>query len=201
MSFQGLILIACYLLGAFPTGLIVGKLAGGVDLRDHGSRNIGATNAWRVLGWKIGLTVFLIDVAKAFAAVAGGAALIGDGLSHADIWCGVATLLGNFFNIFLGGKGGKGVATSLGVFLALAPVPILICLAVFGIILKVSGYVSLGSICAAALLPILVAGFVGIGPLFWMILAMSTLVIVKHRANIVRLLNGTENKMGKKKAA
>lgn len=196
---DGLVLVGAYLLGAFPTGLLVGKLARGIDLREHGSKNIGATNAWRVLGWKLGLTTFIIDVAKAYAAVAVGAALIGAGLPHAAIWCGVAALLGNFFNVFLGGKGGKGVATSLGVFLALTPVPILICLAVFGIILKVTGYVSLGSITAAVLLPILVAVFGGIGPLFWMILAISTLVIVKHRANIVRLMNGTENKMGKKK--
>ena len=193
-----LLLIMSYIIGAFPTGLIVGKNIYGIDLREHGSKNIGATNALRVLGWKAGLGVFLIDVGKA-----AGAILVVDLFTPERITflvlCGIAVLLGNFFNVFLGFKGGKGVAASLGVFLALAPKAVLIALAVFIVVLAVSRYVSLGSLTAAIAMPFLVYGFHGEGALLYMMIFVAALVIYKHRTNIVRLMQGTETKMGKKK--
>jgi acyl phosphate:glycerol-3-phosphate acyltransferase len=195
------VLFLCYLMGAIPTGLLVARAAKGIDIRQHGSKNIGATNVWRVLGWKFGLTTFLIDVGKAFAAVLFVAGLLGtEALPYLPILGGVAVLLGNFFNIFLGFKGGKGVAASLGVFLALAAIPVLLAFTLFLVVVAVTRYISLGSILAAIALPILVAVFQGIDPLFYMMLVICGLVIFKHRANIGRLVKGTENKMGRKKS-
>lgn len=193
-----LLLGLAYLLGAIPTGLILGLRLRGVDLRTVGSGNIGATNAWRVLGKGIGTATFLIDVAKGAAGPLLAMLLGAGALPVLPILAGLMVLVGNAFNIFLGGKGGKGVATSLGVLLALAPPAVLIAVVLFVAVLKVSGYVSLGSLTAALAMPILVFFFYGAGPLLLFMLAVSALVIVKHRANIVRLMNGTESKVGKK---
>lgn len=193
------ILAGCYIAGAIPSGLLIGRQAG-MDIREHGSKNIGMTNVWRVLGWRYGLATLLADVGKAFAAVSAAPLIAPAVLPAFAVLAGAAVLLGNFFNCFLKFKGGKGVAASLGVFLALAPVVVLIVLAVFTAIVGATRYISLGSICAAALLPILVYTFHGFGPLFVMVLGISVLVIVKHRANIGRLLSGTESKFGGKKS-
>lgn len=198
---DALVVLLCYVAGAIPTGLLVARQWGKIDIREHGSRNIGATNVWRVLGWKPGLLTFLIDVAKAFAAVKFAPLLAQEAGLYLSIACGVAVLLGNFFNVFLGFKGGKGVATSLGVFLALAPAAIGICFVIFAVVFGITRYVSLGSICAAVALPILSWYFQREVPLLVMMIAISALVIFKHRANIVRLLNGTESRFGAKKTA
>lgn len=200
------ILLLCYLIGAIPTGLILGLKVKGIDVREHGSKNIGTTNVWRTLGWKLGLATFLIDVGKAFllvffaARAADALHAANEGLPRLEIFAGIAVLFGNFFNVFLGGKGGKGVATSLGVFLALAPIPVLISFALFGIVVGLSRLVSLASLAAAAVLPITTGYFHGFDdPLFWMVLVIALIVIFKHRTNIQRLMAGTESKVGKRR--
>ncbi|CAN5482960.1 glycerol-3-phosphate 1-O-acyltransferase PlsY [soil metagenome] len=208
---DAIILIACYFVGAIPTGLLVGQKLAGIDVREHGSKNIGTTNVWRVLGWKLGLTTFLIDVVKSFLIVyfskhlaAYANAKFGaqdQGIPYLPIFAGAAVLIGNMFNVFLGWKGGKGIATSMGVFLALCPISILISFGVFLLLLKTTGYVSIGSIVAAAILPFTTWYFYGFGPLPVIIFIMAVIVIWKHRANIRRLMDGTELKAGKKTEA
>lgn len=195
-------LLLAYLLGAIPTGLIIGKVFGGVDLRNEGSKNIGFTNALRVLGPKLGIPVLLIDVVKALLPILVFPAIQGGGLNPElhGVLLGLAVLGGNLFNVFLGFKGGKGVATSLGVFLGLAPTSVLLALGVFLLVFAASRYVSLGSILAALFLPLCVAWLHGFGPTLVMAIAASAFVIFKHRANVQRLLAGTEHKWGAKKA-
>jgi len=195
--------LLCYLVGAIPTGLVVGHLAGRIDVREHGSKNIGATNVWRVLGWKAGLTTFLIDVGKACAILTFIDRAMPDaaiGPIPFVILCAFAVYFGNFANIFLGGKGGKGIATGLGVSLALAPIAVCIAFGIFLVVFGLTRYVSLGSIMAAAALPFLTWYFDQDNLAMVLVNGCaSTLAIVKHRANIVRLFKGTENRIGQKK--
>ncbi len=191
-----------YFIGAIPTGLIAGRITAGIDLREHGSRNIGFTNALRVLGWKVGVPVLLVDVGKAALAVLAIPAIIpAAGLPAYPVIVGIAVLAGNIFNVFLGFRGGKGVATALGVFLALAWLPTLVALAIFLTVLAATRYVSLGSICAALALPVGIAVQGGLGVLFWATALVAVLVIVRHRENIGRLLAGTERRIGQREAA
>jgi glycerol-3-phosphate acyltransferase PlsY len=191
-----------YFIGAIPTGLIAGRMTAGIDLREHGSRNIGFTNALRVLGWKVGVPVLLVDVGKAALAVLAIPAIIpAAGLPVYPVIVGIAVLAGNIFNVFLGFRGGKGVATALGVFLALAWLPTLVALAIFLTVLAATRYVSLGSICAALALPVGIAVQGGLGVLFWATALVAVLVIVRHRENIGRLLAGTERRIGQREAA
>lgn len=193
-------LIGSYLLGSIPAAYIAGKVKG-VDLRKHGSGNLGATNVFRVLGAKIGIAVFLFDMAK------GGVPVYF--FPHAiptsnpvifAIACGVAAIVGHVRPIYLKfGKGGKGVATAAGVFLALAPLQTLITLLVFAAVLFISGYVSLGSLTSAVALPILLAATVGIAsPMFAVSIVIALFVFWTHRANIKRLRAGEEHRFGKK---
>lgn len=200
-----LAIVASYLLGSIPAAYIAGK-AKGVDLRKHGSGNLGATNVMRVLGTKIGLAVFLFDMAK------GGLPvyffpkwLIASGNLTVDpiifgILCGIAAIFGHVRPIYLKfGKGGKGVATAAGVFLALAPLQTFLALLVFAAVLLASGYVSLGSLTSATALPILLAFTVGVhSPLFSISIAVALFVFWTHRANIARLRAGEEHRFGKK---
>lgn len=200
-------IVASYLLGSIPAAYIAGK-ARGVDLRKHGSGNLGATNVIRVLGTKIGLIVFAFDMAKGALPVF----LFPKWIPAADlpfgdpvifgILCGVAAIFGHARPIYLKfGKGGKGVATAAGVFLALAPVQTLLTLLIFAVVLFASGYVSLGSLTGAVALPILLATTVGTrSPLFAISLLVGVFVFWTHRANIVRLRNGEEHRFGKKRA-
>ncbi len=194
-----LLLIIAYFAGAFPTGLLVGKYLAGKDVREHGSKNIGATNVWRVLGWKYGLGTFLVDVGKAAGAVLLAAKFGHGAIPHLPVMAAIAVLAGNLFNVFLGFKGGKGVASGLGIFLALTPISACLALVCFIIGVAVSGYISVGSLAAAVSLPVLVFYFHGFGPVFYMTCVISVFVIWKHRANIQRLLDGTESKFIKKK--
>jgi glycerol-3-phosphate acyltransferase PlsY len=189
-------LVAAYLLGSVPAAYLAGR-ARGVDLRKHGSGNLGATNAWRVLGWKIGLPVYLFDTAKGALPVLLLPRLLDS--ARPEIWAiayGVAAIAGHVWPIFLGGKGGgKGVATAGGVFLALAGMELLITFAVFALVLAVSGYVSLGSLAAAAALPLVLLYTRGSGsPVFVVSLAVAAFVFWTHRANIGRLRRGEESK-------
>ena len=186
--------VASYLLGATPTAYLAGRLARGIDLRQHGSKNLGATNVYRVLGWRWAIPVALIDIAKGAIPVAlfGRWAAGGPWLA---VGLGIAAVLGHVFSPYMRFKGGKGVATALGVFLALAPVAVLIALPVWGGSLWLTGYVSLSSLVAAASFPVWVKLTApGAVSAFWASIALAVLIVVSHRANVQRLFAGTENR-------
>jgi acyl phosphate:glycerol-3-phosphate acyltransferase len=198
-------IVVSYLLGSIPAAHIAG-LSKGIDLRKHGSGNLGATNVIRVLGTKIGLLVFAFDMAKGAAPVAifsrwlpADALLLGDP-TITGIACGVAAIIGHVRPVYLKfGKGGKGVATAAGVFLALAPIQTLLTLIVFAVVLLSSGYVSLGSLTSALMLPVLLAITVGVrSPLFAISVLVAAFVFWTHRANIARLRSGEEHRFGKR---
>ena len=200
-------LAASYCLGSIPAAYIAGK-SRGIDLRKHGSGNLGATNVMRVLGTKVGLLVFAFDMAKGatpvllFPRLVSASALPFGNPVWFAILCGALAIAGHTRPVFLGfGKGGKGVATAAGVFLALAPVQTLLALVVFAVVLLSSGYVSLGSLTSATVLPLLLAITVGVrSPVFLVSIAIALFVFWTHRANIVRLRNGEENRFGKRAA-
>jgi glycerol-3-phosphate acyltransferase PlsY len=181
----------------------------GVDLRTAGSRNIGATNAYRVLGARWGILVFLLDAAKGFLAArvplllapAFGAAATSEALLTATLASGVAAILGHIFSPWLGFRGGRGVATSLGVFLAIIPAPTLLAFALWTALVLVTRRVSVGSIGAALAYPFLVMWLLREHPMRVLLVgiaaAVALLVIVRHKANIQRLLAGTEPPLGR----
>jgi glycerol-3-phosphate acyltransferase PlsY len=188
--------VAAYLLGATPTSYLAGKLGRGIDLREHGSKNLGATNVYRILGWKYAIPVALIDIAKGaipvlvFAGWAGAA-----GHPWLPVALGGAAVLGHMFSPYVSFKGGKGVATAAGMFLALAPIAVLLAIAVWGICLWLTGYVSLSSIVAVLSVPLSVALLqAGSLSVFWASVALVVLIIFAHRRNIRRLADGTENR-------
>lgn len=190
---------AAYLLGATPTAYLAGRLARGIDLREHGSRNLGATNVYRVLGWRWAIPVALVDVAKGAVPVALFARWAGTGPGGA-VALGVAAVLGHVFSPYMGFRGGKGVATALGMFVALAPLAVAIALPVWGGILWFTGYVSLSSVIAAASFPVWVRlTQPAASPAFWASVALAALIVFSHRANLRRLLAGTENRFRTRK--
>jgi glycerol-3-phosphate acyltransferase PlsY len=185
------LIIAAYLLGSIPTGLILAKAAG-VDIRSSGSGNIGATNVYRTLGRSVGILTLLGDCLKGFAPVVAAHYL---GLS--DLWIaatGLAAFLGHIYTVFLGFKGGKGVATALGVFLAVSPAAVGSVLLIFVAVVWKWRYISLGSIIAAVAMPGMIALFDAPKPTVVMTAIVALLVVWKHRENIKRLKHGTENK-------
>jgi glycerol-3-phosphate acyltransferase PlsY len=191
-----------YACGSLPWGLWVGKLARGVDIRQHGSGNLGATNVYRVLGPRWGIPVLLLDIAKGavpawLAPRLPFAAAFPGGAEWCAIGAGAAAIAGHVWTLLAGFKGGKGVATSVGVMLALAPLATAGFVAVFLVTLGLSGYVSLGSILGALALPVLVAlthaGGTR-GPLFAISVALAALIILRHRENIRRLARGEERR-------
>ena len=195
MTITSLAMIALsYLLGSIPTGFILGAWAG-VDVRKSGSGNVGATNVARVVGKRQGLYTLMADAAKGWLPVFVSLQL---GLStHMAAAVGVAAFLGHLFPIFLKFKGGKGVATALGVFIALAPLGTLLLIILFGGVILLSRTVSLASIIAAAAAPAVFwwlsysAAVIGAGAV------LAAIIIVRHRSNIQRLLAGTEPKFGR----
>ena len=197
------VLIA-YILGSIPTSYIMGKLVKGIDIRDFGSGNVGATNALRILGTKYGVSALVIDMLKGFIAIFIGKLLINEPANLILILIGLAAILGHIFTIFLKFKGGKGVATSAGVFLALTPIAFSIAFLVFILIVAISKYVSLGSIIASIVLLVaeiiinLQNSFADIEVLI-MTVVIAFFVIIRHKANIIRLKNGNENKISFKK--
>jgi len=193
--------VISYLAGSIPAAYIAGR-ARGVDLRQHGSGNLGATNVIRVLGPKIGLLVLAFDAAKGAVPVA----LLPrwTAAAYLESWAivyGVAAIIGHVRPIFLLGRGGgKGVATAAGVFLALAPVAMLATLAVFGTIVYATGYVSLGSLVSAVVLPVLLAATRGVSsPVFVVSAMVAAFVFWTHRANIGRLRRGEEHGFGRRR--
>lgn len=196
-----LAIIAAYLLGAMPTSYIAGKLGRGIDLREHGSKNLGATNVYRILGWKYAIPVALFDIAKGVIPVL----LFPRWLGSSDAWLpvvlGGAAVLGHMYSPYVTFKGGKGVATAAGMFLALAPVAVLIALVVWAVCLWLTGYVSLSSIIAVGSVPLWVALLQpGASYVFWASLFLVPLIVFAHRRNIARLFAGTENRFRTKKA-
>lgn len=195
-------LIIAYFMGSIPTGVVIGKKFKGIDIREHGSKNTGATNAYRVLGLQYGIIVLLADALKGYLPVFLASLAGMDGWKL--ILVGMVTIVGHTLSMFLKFKGGKGVATSLGVFLYLVPNMVLILLVVFLLIAFSTKYVSLASVSAAGLFPILVLFMPvkeGLGKwnMFGFALVIALFVIFKHRSNIQRLLQGNENKFGAKK--
>lgn len=184
-------LAGAYLLGAIPTGLLLGKLYG-IDVRSEGSGNIGATNLYRTLGRKVGIITLLGDCLKGFLPVLLAWQM---GLSEPlQAWVGLAAFCGHVFSVFLLFKGGKGVATALGVYLALAPLAVLGALLVFILLVAVWRYISLGSIVAAAVMPLIIFFRPHSNELLIATVLISVIVIAKHHANINRLVAGTESK-------
>jgi acyl phosphate:glycerol-3-phosphate acyltransferase len=195
-------LVVAYLLGSIPAAYLAGK-AHGVDLRTQGSGNLGATNAWRVLGWPTGLAVYAFDTLKgALPVLLLPAMLHAEPAAHWALGYGLAAIVGHVKPIFLLGRGGgKGVATAGGVFAALAPLPLLIAFAVFAVVLFASGYVSLGSLCAAVTLPIAIAVMYGPkAPAFGVSVLVAAFVFWSHRANIGRLRRGEESRFRRRGA-
>ena len=197
-----LIALGAFLLGSIPTGYLVAR-AKGVDIRKHGSGNIGATNVFRTLGKPLGIFVFFVDALKGFAAIWLGTRS-GGGSDWAGIVAAIAAIAGHNYTPWLGFNGGKGIATSAGVLLALMPWAVLAIAVVWVLVFKISRYVSLASICASAALPVSVAllwfaGCGGNGPLLAFSLLISALAIWRHRTNIQRLRDGTESRFERKK--
>jgi glycerol-3-phosphate acyltransferase PlsY len=199
--------VVSYLLGSIPAAYLAGR-SHGIDLRKHGSGNLGATNVIRVLGTKIGLLVFAFDMAKGGVPVAlfprwvpTSAMPLHDPTIFAIV-CGVAAIFGHVRPIYLKfGRGGKGVATAAGVFLALAPIQTLLTLVIFAVVMLSSGFVSLGSLISAVMLPVLIAATPSIGvrsPLFVVSVLLAAFVFWTHRANISRLRKGEEHRFGKR---
>jgi glycerol-3-phosphate acyltransferase PlsY len=190
-----------YLMGSIPTAYLAGKLTRGIDLREHGSGNLGATNVYRVLGPRIAVLVLLVDASKGAIPV-----LVFPGLTNSprpDLWAigyAVAAIAGHVRSVFLLWRGGgKGVATAAGAFLALAPIPSLVALAIFIVVLLAWGYVSLGSLTAAVALPLVIGLRDGPrSPLFAVSALVAAFVFWTHRANIARLRRGEEPRFGKK---
>ncbi|MFL5474132.1 MAG: glycerol-3-phosphate 1-O-acyltransferase PlsY [Gemmatimonadales bacterium] len=195
-------LVASYLIGAIPTSHLVSRSFARIDLRQHGSGNLGATNLYRVLGWKYAIPVGLFDIAKGAIPVLVFAPRVSGSELYA-LACGVAAIIGHVFSVFVGFKGGKGVATAAGVMLALTPIALGVVAGIWGVVLMLTGYVSLASIAAAAMLPLAV--YLLDPPdtpeLLWMDVLIAAGVIVLHRRNIQRLLKGTENRFGRRTAS
>ena len=191
---MGLWIAGAYLVGGIPTSYLAGRLGRGIDLRKHGSRNLGATNVYRVLGWKYAIPVGLIDAAKGAAPVA-----LVERWSSGPAWLpvavGTAAVAGHVFSPYVRFDGGKGVATAAGMFLALAPLAIAISLGIWCGVLWLSGYVSVASIAAVGLFPLWARLTRPEAPYtFWASVILAVLIIVAHRSNIRRLLAGTESR-------
>lgn len=188
-----IVILCSYIIGSIPSGLILGKAFWNVDLREHGSKNIGATNAWRTLGKLPGFIVFVADLLKGMIGVYLGMLLVGT--STAMIIGGIVAIIGHSLSLFLKFKGGKGVATGLGVIIMLMPTVSAIVFIIWLVIVMISKYVSLASIIAAICVPIFafILGmpfeFVAFG------VVAALFVIYRHKSNIGRLMNGTENKI------
>lgn len=202
MILKTALILAAYLVGAIPFGLLIGRFAG-ADVRLAGSGNIGATNVGRVLGKKLGILTLLCDVAKGFLPVWMAAHLLPPTAANRELLvvsCGLASVVGHMFPLYLQFKGGKGVATALGVFLALSPWSILISVGIFVAAVAASGYVSAGSLAASALIPLWL-WLLGESSVILMVAAViAVLIWCKHGSNIGRLLRHEEKSWKKDKA-
>ncbi len=216
------IIVLSYLIGSIPTSIIVSKIAKGIDIREHGSGNAGGTNVMRVLGWKHGVFVIILDALKGVLAVVIVARLhYGsmpfqnltpfDDFTLVQIIAGISAVIGHIWTVFAGFRGGKGIATALGMLLMIITTDMLIAVGVFVLTVTISRYVSLGSILAAIAVPLTLivrenifnVDIQGYHTLLPFVIAVALLVVFTHRKNVVRLLNGNENKLSfaKKKSS
>lgn len=198
-----------YVLGSIPTGIWLGKLVRGIDLREHGSKSMGATNVFRVLGWKLAVVALIIDVAKGFlAAFAGSRINLGDiAMTSYQLALigGIAAVAGHLFPLFANFKGGKGIATGAGLLLFLAPLELGFAVLVFILTVLICRYVSLGSLLAATFFAVSIIlerfylRYPHGGEMVAFAILIFVLVLMTHRSNIKRLMEGNENRFGAKK--
>jgi glycerol-3-phosphate acyltransferase PlsY len=218
MLLLAIIVILSYLIGSIPNSILISRAVSGIDIRNHGSGNAGGTNVMRVLGWKYGLLVIFLDALKgAIAVVIISRLFFGplpfenvspfDDFTLVQIIAGMSAVIGHIWTVFAGFKGGKGIATALGMLLTLITIDMLIAVGVFGLVVLISRYVSLGSIIAAISVPTTLfirenlfhVDIPGYATLFPFIIGVTVLVIFTHRKNLVRLVNGNENKISFRK--
>lgn len=208
-----IIAILSYLVGSIPTAIIVARAKKGIDIRQHGSGNAGGTNVIRVLGWKTGVFVIVCDMAKGLFATMVIARLMDvlpiesrppfDEFAVVQIVAGCVAMLGHIWTLFAGFKGGKGIATAGGMLIGIAPIEVAVSLGVFMIVFLISHYVSLGSLTAATTFPVtmflrenfFMVDIQSYNTLIWFSVAISLLIIYTHRANVQRLVRGTENRI------
>ncbi len=195
-----LCIMGAYYLGSIPFGLLIARKARGIDIREHGSKNIGATNVFRVVGKKWGTAVFILDAMKGyFACMLPTLVGIHEVPAFVTLALGIVAILGHAFPVWLGFKGGKGVATSLGVFLAVAWLPTLITFGIWILSLAISHIISVSSLIAAFVFPFMIAWHCWGTPGFHWLLPISVILAIfiffTHRANIRRLLQGTEKRL------
>lgn len=208
------IIVFSYLIGSIPTSIIISKAAKGIDIREHGSGNAGGTNVMRVLGWKHGVLVILLDALKGVLAVVVVARLhYGsmpfenatpfDDFTLVQIIAGISAVVGHIWIVFAGFKGGKGIATALGMLLMIVTIDILVAVGVFIIVVSFSRYVSLGSLAGAIAVPLTLivrenlfhVNIPNYNTLLPFLIFVALLVIFTHRKNVVRILNGNESKI------
>ena len=218
MLLLAIIVILSYLAGSIPNSIIISKAVSGIDIRKHGSGNAGGTNVMRVLGWKYGLTVIFLDALKgAIAVVIISRLFYGplpfenvspfDDFTLVQIIAGMSAVIGHIWTVFADFKGGKGIATALGMLLTLITIDMLIAVGIFTLVVLISRYVSLGSIIAAISVPstlfirenLFHVDIPGYSTLFPFIIGVTALVIFTHRKNLVRIFNGNENKISFRK--
>jgi glycerol-3-phosphate acyltransferase PlsY len=206
LSLAILALILAYLVGSIPSAVWAGRLFHGIDVREHGSGNAGATNTVRVLGWKTGIPVLIFDIFKGWLAASlprflDAAPDGSEQMMVLQIVCGMAAILGHVFPLFAGFRGGKGVATTFGVLLALQPWLTLACAGIFLTVLLISGYVSLASIISVIMFPVLLLTAFHTPSILFRIFAIlvAIAVVVTHSKNISRLIRGEEKKFLKRK--
>ncbi|HEX9727667.1 MAG TPA: glycerol-3-phosphate 1-O-acyltransferase PlsY [Gemmatimonadales bacterium] len=194
----GLVLLAAYLLGSIPMSWLMARL-GGIDLRAHGSGNLGATNLYRALGWRYAIPAGLFDVAKGVVPVMVLAPRAGNE-PWIPLLTGATAMFGHVYSVFVRFKGGKGVATAAGVVLALAPAALLASVAVWLVVLKGSGYMSLASLAGAAAFPVAVWFVRPENPyVLWVGIVLAAFIWFTHRSNIRRLIAGTESRLGRRR--
>ncbi len=210
-----LVVLSSYLIGSIPFGIIVSKYFRGFDIRTQGSGNIGSTNAFRVLGWKLGLLVQILDISKGLGAVL-LATYFFNGLPFHNatpfqditvfrLMAGVAAVLGHVFTVFAGFKGGKGISTAVGMLVGIAPVEVGIAFGIFLLVLFISGYVSLGSIIGAIAFPMTMflrenafgVHITGYPTLIFFAIGISLFLLYTHRSNVERLLEKRESRFEK----
>jgi len=208
------IIILSYLVGSIPNSIIISKVVKGIDIREHGSGNAGGTNVMRVMGWRYGVIAILLDAFKGVVAVVFIARLHYGGMPFENVTpfddftlvqiiAGISAVIGHIWTVFAGFKGGKGIATALGMLIIIVTIDMLVAVAVFAIVVSVSRYISLGSILGAIAVPLTLVirenlfhvNIEGYGTLLPFLIFVSLLVIYTHRKNVVRLINGNENKV------
>ncbi len=206
ISLSVVAVVLAYLAGSIPSAVWAGKIFHGIDVREHGSGNAGATNTVRVLGWKTGIPVLVFDLFKGWLAAMlprflGAAAEGSEQMMVLQIGCGLAAIIGHVFPLFAGFRGGKGVATTFGVLLALHPLLTLTCAGIFLAVLFISGYVSLGSMIAVTMFPVLLMTLFRTPSRLLIVFSVvvAVAVIITHSKNIKRLLRGEEKKFIRKK--